>query len=322
MSTFEPPPPSWLPPSPPAATVSPEQLPAPIPPAKKKSTVGMIVTVILLSLSLIGALAVLVIYIMELDDANARIADQQREIDEQQILIDEKETFGAAMEELLHSASEFNGALMNELVPFDDYETVAQQAWTHRWDGKKVKADTETVRTFTRELAALKSEAAAEASTNTTGSTYEAVMDSLGTGFVSSVIEDADTLCKKDVLACVLSDDPYTVHFDTGSNALPYMNEWIRTGVAYHEFAHVLQFTNPTPTAAAEKAFGGDWETMADCFALTYLNGWTLDHRVWVGTNRYWDVNIGYGYTCNESQRQVIRDWYSQLGFQSRSISQ
>jgi hypothetical protein len=61
---------------------------------------------------------------------------------------------------------------------------------------------------------------------------------------------------------------------------------------------------------------------MADCFALTYLDGWTLDHRVYVSDYEYWDVSIGYGYTCDESQRQVIRDWYAQLGPQLGEISQ
>ena len=100
------------------------------------------------------------------------------------------------------------------------------------------------------------------------------------------------------------------------------MTDWLRTGIAYHEFAHVLQFTNPGPTDTALESFDGDTETMADCFALTYLDGWTLDHTIWINRYRYWEVSIGYGYTCNETQRQVVRDWYGQLGFQSRPITQ
>lgn len=84
----------------------------------------------------------------------------------------------------------------------------------------------------------------------------------------------------------------------------------------------MLQFTNPELTEEAVEAFGGDHETMADCFALTYLAGWTLDHRVYVTRYSWWDVNIGYGYTCNDSQKQVVRDWYTQLGYTSEPISQ
>jgi hypothetical protein len=294
----------------------------PWPSVKKKRPVGKLITIISLSIAFASALALLLMYVARLDEANTRILEQQREIEEQEILIDKKETFGAAMKELLDSASQFDGTLMADLVPFSDYETVARQAWVHRWDASSVDADTATVRAFSRELASQAAAASVEASTNVTGSTYESVIDSLGAGFVSTLIEDADTLCKKDVLACVVSDDPYTIHFDAASNAQPFMNEWIRTGIAYHEFAHVLQFTNPTPTSIAVKSFDDDWETMADCFALTYLDGWKLDHRVWTGNYRYWDVDIGYGYTCNETQRQVVRDWYGQLGFRSRPIAQ
>ena len=70
------------------------------------------------------------------------------------------------------------------------------------------------------------------------------------------------------------------------------------------------------------EAFGGDSETMADCFALTYLDGWTLDHEIWVSPTQYWDVSIGYGYTCNETQKQAVRDWYASSGSASSAISQ
>ena len=74
--------------------------------------------------------------------------------------------------------------------------------------------------------------------------------------------------------------------------------------------------------AAVLESFGGDSETMADCFALTYLPGWKLDHRIWTSSYMYWDVNIGYGYTCNEQQREAVRTWYDGLVFQLHPISQ
>ena len=128
--------------------------------------------------------------------------------------------------------------------------------------------------------------------------------------------------CEDDVLACVMSDVPQTVHVDATDLAEPYMTAWLQTGVAYHELAHVLQLTNPEPTDAAREAFGGDDETMADCYALTYLEGWTLDHRVWINRYEYWDVNIGYGHTCDETQRQAIRTWVAELGVDIHPVSQ
>ena len=80
--------------------------------------------------------------------------------------------------------------------------------------------------------------------------------------------------------------------------------------------------TNPEQTELALEAFSGDDETMADCYALTYLDGWTLEHKVWITSYSWWDVNVGYGYTCDDTQRQAIVTWYDSLGFTAAPISQ
>ena len=46
--------------------------------------------------------------------------------------------------------------------------------------------------------------------------------------------------------------------------------------------------------------FQGSGEVMSDCYALTYLGL----HSLTVG-----DATLGYGYVCNDSERQAIRDW-------------
>ena len=276
----------------------------------------------LLSVALAAALGALTYFFITLDAANARIDEQDRQLQEQSDLIDKKETFGVAMEGLLETTTKFDGVLVTTVVPIDDYELLASRAWAHRWEATKLAVDTADVRAAVTELEALLSAANTEATTNGTGTTHEAVIDRLGAGFATSGVDDADTLCESDVLGCVMSDDPTVVHFDAADIALPYMDERQRTGLAYHEFAHVLQFANPEATETAVASFGGDVETMADCFALTYFDGWTLDSRVWVSSYSYYNVSMGYGYTCNDAQKQVIRDWYSQLGFHSRPISQ
>jgi hypothetical protein len=43
---------------------------------------------------------------------------------------------------------------------------------------------------------------------------------------------------------------------------------------------------------------------------------------VWINDYQYYEVSVGYGYTCNEDQKQVIRDWYEGLGYQSEPVSQ
>ena len=280
------------------------------------------VVIVLLAVTLAAVVATLVFYLVQLGQANDLITDQKRQLEEQSDLLDKKETFGAAMGELLTTAQSFDGVLMASIVPTDEYERFARQAWVHRWDSSAVDRDIEHVIEATAELNDLLAAASTQTSTNVTGTVYETVTDQLGGGFVTSTLEDADTLCGADVLGCVSSEDPYIVHFDAADHALPYLNDVLATGIAYHEFAHVLQFTNPQLTRTALDAFGGDAETMADCYALTYLPGWKLHHRVWVSSYQYYEVDIGYGYTCNDSQRQVVRDWYEQLGYTTGPISQ
>ena len=301
---------------------SPDAELGPAPVAKRKRPVGAIITIVLLILGLATAVSFLVVYLLELQDAQARIEEQDLQINEQQKLIDKKETFGAAMEGLLETAGQFEGTLYSTIIPTSSYQLTASRAWTHRWDLEDLDGDIAKVNEATEKLDALLASASAEASSNATGSQYEATIDQLSGGYVASLIYDADTFCQSDVLACVDSSDPYTVHFDAADNNVEYTNDFVRAGIAYHEFAHVLQFTNPAPTEVALASFGGDEETMADCFALTFLDGWKLDHRIYVSSYMYWDVSIGYGYTCNDSQKQVVRDWYSQLGYTSAPISQ
>lgn len=307
----------------PSAAEAPSAPIAPPPAGKRpKRSRKALIPIVLLSIALAAALAVLGYGYIQLTNANDLIEQQDRELEQQRDLIDKKETFSAAMQSLQNKAAEFDGVRLTAVVPVDEYAILASKAWAHRWDSFELDGDIAEAQAAEQDLVDLLAAAATQATTNVTGTTNEAVIDSLGGGFVASVIDDADTLCESDVLACVVSNDPYTVHFDAADTQLPYMNDWIRTGLAYHEFAHSLQMTNPGPTAIALESFGGDSETMADCFALTYLNGWTLDHKIFVSSNTYWQVSIGYGYTCNDAQKQVIRDWYEPLGFHAEPITQ
>jgi hypothetical protein len=271
--------------------------------------------VILLSLALAATATILVLTYLRLEEA-------RDVIDKQTDLIDEKQTFGSAMEDLLDKAGEFEGVKFGTLVPQDEFDLLAARGWNDRWDAAALSRITADVRTTSANLEAMLADAAEQAGTNASGTKYEAVIDELGGGYVATAIDDADTLCEEDVLGCVMGDDPYVVHIDQADAKHPSMTDFIRAGLSYHEFAHVLQFTNPEATEVAVEAFDGDVETMADCFALTYLKGWKLDHVVWINDYQYYEVSVGYGYTCNESQKQVIRDWYEGLGYKSQPVSQ
>jgi hypothetical protein len=257
-----------------------------------------------------------------ISDQQEQIRQQQDEIDEQKKLIEKKETFGAAMNGLMDTASQFDGVLTASIVPWNTYEELAARAWTHRWDAFKLDIDITEADAARSELATVWSTAQAEAASNATGTAYETTIDQLGRGLVRSVVDEKNCGTGDDgILGCVYEREPYLVHFDAAGDAQPFMTDELRVGVAYHEFAHVLQFTNTEATAATLPAFGGDHEFMADCFALTFLDGWKLDHRVWVSSYEYWDVSVGYGRTCDAAQQQAIRDWYGQLGVRPETVS-
>lgn len=286
------------------------------PPAKKRGALAWIILLALLAIAL-GVTGWFLYETMQ------RLEEAQQEIEHQRELIEKKETFSSAAQELQNTAARFDGLPFGTLVEPAHYASLIKRGWTHRWDGAALDRDTAAVRAVTAELQDALAAAETQHSTNATGTVYESLTDSLGHGFVATSLDTADAECGDDVWGCVSGDDPYTIHYDHSQTAAePFMNDFLRTGLAYHEFAHVLQMTNPEPTEAALPAFGGDWETMADCYALTFLPGWTLQHTIWVSDFEYWEVSVGYGYTCDAAQQQVVRDWVAQLGYTHAPISQ
>lgn len=275
---------------------------------------------LLLGVGLVLALAAGGWLYWQLTQANAQIEQQQRELEEQRELIEQKEVFGAAMLRVTDNVAALDGLPFASLVPWDRVDGLADRGWRHRWVAKSLQYDIDDAERAADELEKLRTAAALEASVNTTGSAWEATLDQLGAGYVTTKMDDADAVCQEDVLACVGWDDPYVVHVDAADSGVEHMTDWIRSGVAYHEFAHVLQATNPEPTADTVAVFGGDLERMADCYSLTVLPGWTLEHKVWINSWSWWDVEVGYGYTCNESERQAIRDWVAKLGVVARQL--
>lgn len=283
---------------------------------RKRRRIGWIITVILLGVALIATGAVLAVTLIGLEEA-------REEIDHQRDLIEKKETFAFAAQELMATAAQFDGLSYGTIVETRYYTRLIERGWGHRWNGDSLDRDAQEVRTATEELAGVLAAAQGEAAANATGTFFESLTDQLGAGFVKTSLDTADAVCEEDVWGCVGGDDPFTIHYDASEmSAQAFVSDWLRTGVAYHEYAHVLQMTNPKPTATAAEAFGGDWETMADCYALTYLPGWTLDHTTWVSDYEYWEFSVGYGYTCDEGQRQVIREWVDSLGYTHEPISQ
>jgi len=293
--------------------------PAPAEPAPARRRRGIVLP-LLLGVGLLLALAAGGWLYWQLTQANAQIEQQQRELDEQRDLIDQKEVFGAAMQRVADNVAALDGLPFASMVDWNRVDGLADRGWRHRWVAKSLEYDIKDAVGAADELEELRAAATAEAASNVTGTVWETTLDQLGSGYVSTLMEEADELCEDDVLACVDWADPFVVHVDADDSAVESMNDWIRTGVAYHEFAHVLQATNPEPTEETLAVFGGDLERMADCYSLTVLPGWTLEHKVWINSWSWWDVEVGYGYTCNETERQAIRDWNAKLGVVARPL--
>ena len=311
----------------------PPHLAAPAPTRTRSTGRGWLIALAVLLALALAAIALLTAFLLqtrstleqttgELERTTEELEERKRRLDEQREQLDEKETFGESMGALMSTAQQLHGVPMASLVDFDRIEELAEWAWLDRHHVAAVREHTAAVDALNEELAAQLATAQSRLATNASGTVGESVLNQLGNGFVETVWGDAGAVCNTDALGCVWGGEPLVVHLDAASFAQPYRTEWGETLVAYHEFAHVLQFTNPEPTDQAVTAFGGDRETMADCYALTMLDAWTLGERVWVSSTHYWDVSYGYGHVCDEGQRSVIRDWVAAVGVQARAVSQ
>ena len=157
---------------------------------------------------------------------------------------------------------------------------------------------------------------AAERRENASGTISEALVDEAGGGFID-IAWDAATACGTSsregrTTAGCTSDDPLGVHV-LPENEL--FGDWGIRITTLHELAHLYQNADGeasewqnTSTSSALKEqgfFEGSGEKMADCYALTYTGGWTLENE---------QGSSGYGYVCNESERQAIREWAALIG--------
>jgi len=306
----------------------PPETPQPLP-APQRRRHGPLVWIVVLAVLLAGAAAAGVLLYLQVQALQAeqreseRVNEEQRRlIEEQEELLDRKETFGAAMEDLMSLAKRLDGVPVGGLLDLGEIEGLAREAWEQRRSPDSVASLSSSVLERTEALRAALEAADAELAGNGSGTLGESLIDGLGAGHVRVVYDDPAALCGGDPIGCVASDDPTLVHLDAGDFGAEYFDDALRTLVAYHEFAHVLQFTNPEPTGSAASAFGEDWEFMADCYALTLTDGWSLERRVWVGDFSYWDVSVGYGRVCDEAQRDAIRGWLGDVGFHYRPVSQ
>jgi hypothetical protein len=321
-----------FPPAPPAS--EPYRAPAPAiiygaPAPRPRRSVGAIVWIVVLTVLFLGAAGGGTYLYLEVQRLQAEQAESERirieqegVIEDQNEMLDQQATFGAAMEDALSKARLLDGVPTATLVPIDQLDSLAHDAWVQRRQAGLVLGYAARVRGIADDLQGVVDAAAAERGANVSGTLGESLLDAIGAGTVQVVYDADEALCGADTVGCVFGEEPTVVHLNGGEFNAEYYDDFLRTLVTYHEFAHVLQFTNPEATAKAATAFGDDWEFMADCYALTVTDGWSLDHRVWVDSGSYWDVSVGYGQVCDAAQRDVIRTWVGETGFHYRPVSQ
>ncbi|OII38836.1 hypothetical protein BIU99_09925 [Plantibacter sp. MMLR14_011] len=152
--------------------------------------------------------------------------------------------------------------------------------------------------------------------TNVSGSVTEAIVDEAGQGFID-IAWDASTACATSrradegytTIGCV-SEEPLAVHLAPEDQI---GGDIARRQVVLHELSHLYTRADSDAKGMAPSAssvlveqghFQGNSEAFADCYALTYLNLWTLtfDGR-----------NYGYGYVCTAEERELMRSWAAEV---------
>lgn len=157
---------------------------------------------------------------------------------------------------------------------------------------------------------------AATRRTNVSGSVTEAIVDESGQGFID-IAWDAATECGtsrradegRTTVGCV-SGEPLAVHLAPEDQI---GGDTANRQVVLHELSHLYMRADTDAKGTAPSAssvlveqgyFQGNSEVLADCYALTYLDLWTLtfDGR-----------EQGYGYICTPEERQLVRSWAAEV---------
>ncbi|SJN18260.1 hypothetical protein FM104_01720 [Microbacterium esteraromaticum] len=220
------------------------------------------------------------------------------------------ETERAKYHELL---AELDGNPVAPLVTQQDFmDRVEREAAVENISEITARSVAERAREFRQELEDAVT-AAESRRGNSSGTLTEKLVDQAGNGFID-IRWDAATECDDEepgsTAACVVRGKPLLIHMQAESEAT---SDWERKMVVAHELAHIFQHADARrfedgkgdADRMIEKGlFQGSEEKMADCYALTYYDEHTLSQA---------NVTLGYGYVCNASERQAIREWAASI---------
>lgn len=231
--------------------------------------------------------------------------------------IDEQMSIAVAERQKFHSlAAQLEG---NPVAPLVTEFSKSQRLDTRIAEGASNRFQAESLAKDATEMRESLEQRFADAEArrgNASGTVSEALVDEAGDGFID-IVWDAATACRvsenegRTTAGCT-SHDPLGVHILPESQLF---GDWGVRITTLHELAHLyqnadleqrmLEDRSAAMTLMEQGLFEGSGEKMSDCYALTYTGGWTLENE---------QGSSGYGYVCDESERQAIREWAALIG--------
>lgn len=246
---------------------------------------------------------------------------QEKEIKEEELQrkLDAKETFSATTTQLLEELNYFTGMPVKEKFAVAYYQQMVTDAYLYRDDIAAVNGLTSQMKIEIEKIQTLKTQMDQNKTSNVTNSPLETTADALSNGYAEIVFytmatpECQDTNINESsvVAACVWNTKPQTIYVNTdvmNRTVNQENNGWYYQGVVYHEYAHVLQYTNPETTATYLPSFDNDSEKQADCFADAYY------------ASNFSEYSYNKG--CTVEQVNKVQEWYETLKFQPITLTQ
>lgn len=231
----------------------------------------------------------------QLDNVTNKLNDETKQLNDANNKLQEKETFNATVTSLyknLHTT--FSGVPLNEAINFGQLEQSVSymngEAGSFSIEGMQSAID--TANQVATQYTALVTTATQNATTNETGTSFEAEIDTISKGLteVKWYTETDGNGCPSSsagqgqtILACVKTDSgPYVIWLNQDAYGIEqaYMgtdelNQYYKL-IAVHEFMHTIQLNDLSLSDQyKDQYFDGDVEFFADCMGQAfYGEGW------------------------------------------------
>lgn len=296
--------------------------------SNKTATVLAVVFGVLFGVTLVGGFSVVGLNqteVLEKQREVERLEKQNKNLEqdnfELKTNLDHKETFGQLSLSYVKKLESFNGLPVKDQINkhVTRYNNLVQEAYQYREDSYMMENIIGDAQNELNGLEKLRVKYENERNSNATGTVYENGTDVLSGGVATVVwYSNGANKCGEsegsDAAACVWSSNPNVVYVNTdqfnrlGSEAGTGFRDYYYNGVVWHEFAHVIQFTNNETTSNYLGYFDNDKEKMADCYANAF---YSLDFS-----------SYAYNLGCNNDQLTKVQEWADSVKFVSSGFKQ